>query len=575
MELLSTLTIGLAIALLFGFFAQKIKISPIVGYLIAGIIVSPNSPGITTDYNVVKECAEVGVILLMFSVGMHFKINDLIAVKKIAVFGAVSQIVISTLISAILVKILGWTWTAGIVLGISISVASTVVLTRVLSDNKTLNTPTGHAAIGWLVMEDIFTVLVLVLLPIFFGENSNNSNIGLVLLITIGKLALFVGIVCVIWKFNIIDKILMMIAKNGTRELFILSTLVIALGIAVCASELFGASMALGAFLAGMVVGKSNFSLRVTSEAISITDIFAVLFFVSVGMLFNIAKIYTSWKLIIILFFVVLIIKPLVAILVVKYLKENTKKAIYIGIALGQIGEFSFLLASIASVKYNIFPQQAYNAMILVSIVTITLNTVIYHFLDNILNFLTKKGFFKINIDYEKDKQIENIVKDTRHVIIVGYGPVGKTISNILIKSKITVVIIELNIDTVKIIKDKNIEELKVIYGDATMKEVLLASGILTSEALIISSTFAPAKEIIDCAVELNSKIKILMNTNYIKQAKIFREKNNEKLKDIDLIVHSGEGSAALTLAKEVFDIFKLNNFKEEVNNIYNEIISM
>ena len=394
MELLSTLTIGLAIALLFGFFAQKIKISPIVGYLIAGIIVSPNSPGITTDYNVVKECAEVGVILLMFSVGMHFKINDLIAVKKIAVFGAVSQIVISTLISAILVKILGWTWTAGIVLGISISVASTVVLTRVLSDNKTLNTPTGHAAIGWLVMEDIFTVLVLVLLPIFFGENSNNSNIGLVLLITIGKLALFVGIVCVIWKFNIIDKILMMIAKNGTRELFILSTLVIALGIAVCASELFGASMALGAFLAGMVVGKSNFSLRVTSEAISITDIFAVLFFVSVGMLFNIAKIYTSWKLIIILFFVVLIIKPLVAILVVKYLKENTKKAIYIGIALGQIGEFSFLLASIASVKYNIFPQQAYNAMILVSIVTITLNTVIYHFLDNILNFLTKKGFF-------------------------------------------------------------------------------------------------------------------------------------------------------------------------------------
>lgn len=575
MELLSTLIIGLAIALLFGFFAQKIKISPIVGYLIAGIIVSPNSPGITTDYNVVKECAEVGVILLMFSVGMHFKINDLIAVKKIAVFGAVSQIVISTLISAILVKILGWTWTAGIVLGISISVASTVVLTRVLSDNKTLNTPTGHAAIGWLVMEDIFTVLVLVLLPIFFGENSNNSNIGLVLLITIGKLALFVGIVCVIWKFNIIDKILMMIAKNGTRELFILSTLVIALGIAVCASELFGASMALGAFLAGMVVGKSNFSLRVTSEAISITDIFAVLFFVSVGMLFNIAKIYTSWKLIIILFFVVLIIKPLVAILVVKYLKENTKKAIYIGIALGQIGEFSFLLASIASVKYNIFPQQAYNAMILVSIVTITLNTVIYHFLDNILNFLTKKGFFKINIDYEIDKQIENIVKDTRHVIIVGYGPVGKTISNILIKSKITVVIIELNIDTVKIIKDKNIEELKVIYGDATMKEVLLASGILTSEALIISSTFAPAKEIIDCAVELNSKIKILMNTNYIKQAKIFREKNNEKLKDIDLIVHSGEGSAALTLAKEVFDIFKLNNFKEEVNNIYNEIISM
>jgi CPA2 family monovalent cation:H+ antiporter-2 len=324
-----------------------------------------------------------------------------------------------------------------------------------------------------------------------------------------------------------------------------------------------------------MVVGKSNFSLRVTSEAISITDIFAVLFFVSVGMLFNFAKISTSWELIIILFFIVLIVKPLVAILVVKYLKEPTKKAIYIGIALGQIGEFSFLLASIASIKYNIFPQQAYNAMILVSIVTITLNTVIYHFLDDILKFLTKKGFLKTNINYEIDTQMENIVKDTRHVIIVGYGPVGKVISNILIKSKIIVVFIESNIENVNKIKDKNIEELKVVYGDATMKEVLLASGILTSEALIISSTFAPAEEIIESAIELNSKIKILMNTSYIKQAKIFRQKNNENLKDIDLRVHSGEGSAALTLAKEVFDIFNLNNFKEEVNNIYNEIISM
>ena len=387
MELLSTLAIGLAIALVFGVVAQKIKISPIVGYLIAGIIVSPNSPGISADYNVVKECAEVGIILLMFSVGMHFKLSDLIAVKKIAICGAISQIAVSTLISAVLVKFLGWSWTAGIVFGISISVASTVVLTRVLSDNKTLNTPTGHTAVGWLVMEDIFTILVLVLLPIFFGEVGNNSNIGFVLLKTVGKLILFIGLVGIIWKFNIIDKILMLIATNGTRELFILSTIVIAMGIAICASEMFGASIALGAFLAGMVVGKSNFSLRVTSEAISITDIFAVLFFVSVGMLFNFAKISTSWELIIILFFIVLIVKPLVAILVVKYLKEPTKKAIYIGVALGQIGEFSFLLASIASIKYNIFPQQAYNAMILVSIVTITLNTVIYHFLDDILKY--------------------------------------------------------------------------------------------------------------------------------------------------------------------------------------------
>jgi len=575
MELLSTLAIGLAIALLLGFIAQKIKLSPIVGYLIAGIIVSPHSPGISADYGIVKECAEVGIILLMFSVGLHFKLSDLIAVKKIAIIGALAQILVSTLISAILVKFLGWSWISGIVFGISISVASTVVLTRVLSDNKTLNTPTGHAAVGWLVMEDIFTILVLVILPIFFEESISGTNVFLVLLKMIGKLTLFVGLVWAIWKFSVIDKILRLIAKDGTRELFILSTFVIALGIAVCSYELFGTSMALGAFLAGMIVGKSNFSLRVTSEAISITDIFAVLFFVSVGMLFNAAKLSTSWDLILILFFVILIVKPLVAIIVVKLLKEPIKKAIYIGVALGQIGEFSFLLASLASVEYKIFPEQAYNAMILVSIVTITLNTIVYRFLDDILDFLTKKGFFKTNTNYEIDKQIAGMVKDTRHVILVGYGPVGKSISNILIKSKITVVVIELNIDTVKTIKDKNVEELQVIYGDATMNEVLLASGIITAEALIISSTFAPAKEIINCATELNPKIKILMNTSYIRQAKEFRKKNNKNLKDIDLRVHSGEGSAALTLAKEVFDIFELNNYEEEKHNIYNEIISM
>jgi len=563
LSLIFTLASGLTVALILGYIAQKIKLSPLVGYLIAGILVSPHSPGIVANIGIAQQCAEIGVVLLMFGVGMHFKLTDLVAVKNIAVIGALTQISISTIISAILVKFLGWSWTSGIVLGIAISVASTVVLTRVLSDNKMLHTPTGHAAIGWLIMEDLFTIIILVLLPAFFGNTSSNHNFVLTFIYTILKLSVLIIFALVLGK-KVIPSLLEHIARTGNRELFILTVLVIALGISVCAAEFFGASMALGAFLAGMVVGQSDFSSRATSEALPISDVFAVLFFVSVGMLFDISSLTQAWKLTTILLIVVILIKPITAIVVVKFLKQPIKKAIYIGVALGQIGEFSFILSSLA-VSYGIMSHDAYNAIIFVSIVTITTNTIVYRWVEPTIKYLQKKGYLKIN--YNITDEVEHATKDIRHVIVVGYGPVGKTITKILLQKQLNVTVIEMNIDTVKTIKAKKTKELRAIYGDASQREILMSAAIQTAEALVISTPFAPAQEITEIAKSLNSRIRILVHTTYSESAKKLRKDNS------DLIVRSGEGSVALALAKEVFTIYGSTNFEDEIDKIYKELL--
>lgn len=561
-HILFTMISALTIALILGFIVQKIKLSPLVGYLIAGVLVSPYSPGVVADINITKEFAEIGIILLMFGVGLHFKLTDLLAVRKIAVYGATIQIVIGSLITACLVHFLGWSWAGGLIFGFSIVVSSTVVLTRVLGDNRLLHTPTGHAAIGWLIMEDLLTIVVLVLIPIFFDKTNTEGNFFGTLVITLLKLIFLIVFALVVGQ-KVIPVILRYIAKTGNRELFTLAVLVIALGIAVGAAELFGASMALGAFLAGMVVGQSDFSARATSEALPISDVFAVLFFVSVGMLFDVKALVSSWNLILIIFIIVVLINPIIATFVVLFLKEPLKKAIHIGMALGQIGEFSFILASLL-ISYKLIPQEVYNAVVFVSIVTITLNTVIYRYIDPVLLFLKKKGILKTN--YTIDDEIEAMTKDVRHVIIVGYGPVGRTITNILLKEKINVIILELNIDTVRKIKKSKTEGLYVIHGDASQREILLSAGIQTAEAFVISTPVAPAKDIIEMVKSLNSRVKILINTNYLEHAKNFR-------KDPDLIVCSEEGSVALALSRIILKTFGTSEIEAEMTKIYEELI--
>ena len=517
LDLILTLASGLTVALILGYIAQKIKLSPLVGYLIAGILVSPHSPGFVADMSIAQQCAEIGIVLLMFGVGMHFKLKDLISVKNVVIAGALSQIAITSTITTVCIKLfLGWHWLSGLILGFCIAVASTVVVTRVLSDNKLLHTDIGHTAIGWLIIEDLFTIIILVLLPAFLGNTSSNHNIILTFINAIIKLSILIVFALVVGK-KVIPSLFEHIARTGNRELFILCVLVIALGISICAAKFFGASMALGAFLAGMVVGQSDFSSRATSEALPISDIFSVLFFVSVGMLFNFSSLKSSWALTTILLIIVIFFKPVVATTLVKFLKQPLKKSVKVGFALSQIGEFSFILSSLA-VSYGIMSHDAYNAIIFVSIVTITINTIVYRWIEPAIKHLQKKGYLKIN--YNLTDEVEHATKDIRHVIVVGYGPVGKTITKILLQKQLNVTIIEMNIDTVKSIKAKNIKELRVIYGDASQPEVLISSAIQTAEALVISTPFAPAQEITEISKHLNSRIKILVHTTYSENAK-------------------------------------------------------
>lgn len=539
-NIIYTLTAGLSVALLFGFITQKLRLSPIVGYLIAGMVIGPFSPGIVADTKIAEQFAEIGIILLMFGVGLHFHLKDLLAVKKIAIPGALAQIGITTIFSMFLAHYLGWGWNAGIVYGIAISVASTVVLTRVLSDNHNLNTPAGHLALGWLIVEDLFTIFVLVLLPAFFKiTEPDGGAVWSAFVLTLIKVSALITFMLAAGK-KLIPAILSFVARTGARDLFTLVILVLALGVAVGAAEFFGASIALGAFLAGMVVGQSGFSARAASEALPMRDAFAVLFFVSVGMLFKPAAFFDNWELLIATLAIILIVKPIAAVAVVLFLKQPLAKALSVGVALAQVGEFSFILASLG-ISLHVLPDSAGSTIIAAAIISITLNPLLYKCTNPLIKFLKLKGN-----ENPHNTPIESHIQfnDDRHrVLIIGYGPVGKIVTNILLIGNMDVVVIELNIDAIREIQNSKQNGLYGVHGDAEKKEILLHSGIENAQALIISSSSAPAAEIIEVVRSINPDVKILVYTKYISQA--------QKLKKIGAhAVFSGEGSVAVELSK-------------------------
>lgn len=539
-DLIVTLTGGLTAALILGFITQRMKLSPIVGYLLAGIMVGPFTPGFVANHDIAMQAAEIGVILLMFGVGLHFHLKDLLAVSRVAIPGAIVQIAVATALGAVMTKIFGWSWSAGIVFGMAISVASTVVLTRVLADNRALHTPVGHIAVGWLIVEDLFTVVVLVLLPAIFGAGPEGGaaaggvwgQLGIALLKLIG-LVLFAFAV----GGKLIPLFLGYVARTGSRELFTLTVLVLALGIAVGSAKFFGASMALGAFLAGMIVGQSDYSARAASDALPMRDAFAVLFFVSVGMLFEPAAIKEDWPLILVTLGVVLIGKPLAAVAVVLVLKRPLRAALSIAVALAQIGEFSFILAALA-IQLKILPAEATNALVVGSVVSITLNPLLYPLIDPALRWLEKRKLLRPSpVSLEMSQVKPNRGAD--RVVVIGFGPVGRTVSRILHDNKIEVVVIDMNIDTVQHLLA---EGKQAIFGDAAQREILEHAGIAQARGLIISTSSAPAKDVVEAARDLNPKVQILTRAAYLKEAEALRQAGADA-------VFSSEGEIALSMA--------------------------
>ena len=549
--LIPTLVGALTAALILGFISQKLKLSPIVGYLLAGVIVGPYSPGFVADAATAEECSEIGIILLMFGVGLHFHLKALISVQKIAVPGAIVQITAATILGSVATHFFGWSWLSGAVFGISISVASTVVLTRVLSDNRVLHTPGGHVALGWLIVEDLFTILVLVILPVILQPDGGNvwATLGVTTL-KIAGLILFTLIV----GQKLIPLLLTYVARTGTRDLFTLAVLVLALGIAVGSAYFFGASMALGAFLAGMVVGQSEFSARAASEALPMRDAFAVLFFVSVGMLFNPADLVEHWQLILVTLAIVMLGKPLASLIVVLFLRKPLKLALIVSVALAQIGEFSFILAAMGK-KYDILPPEASGAIIVAAVISITLNPIIYSRINPMFRKLEQTRLHAWIMRRDHENSLPPVTEDTQRLIVVGFGPVGRTLVRILERNNIEPVIIEMNIDTVKKLRKEN---KLVVHGDATLPEVLNHAGVNKAQGIIISSSAIPSREVVEAARSINPDIPVTIYSFYLRDVKILRGKKNTT-------VISGEESAAIAMASHLMRT--LGATEEQIDN--------
>jgi CPA2 family monovalent cation:H+ antiporter-2 len=536
-DLILTATSGLTAALILGYITQRLGLSPIVGYLLAGVVVGPYTPGFSANRELAEQLAEVGVILLMFGVGLQFHFKELLAVKRVAVPGAIVQSAVATALGAVAVHTLGWPWSSGIVFGLALSVASTVVLVRVLSDSNDLHTPVGHIAVGWLVVEDLFTVVVLVLLPVLVGGSrlTGPSTIFWSLAIAVGKIAALVLLTTVVGG-RVIPKILERVAMTRSRELFNLSVLVIALGIAAGSALLFNVSMALGAFLAGLVVGRSEFAGRAAGEAVTLRDAFGVLFFVSVGMLFNPRGLADAPGLLAMALAIVLVGKPLATLLIVRALRHPMIVALAVAVALAQIGEFSFILATLAR-DLGVLNQAGTNAIIATAILTISANPLLYRLVDPTAARL--RGHSE-----PASPAAAGLRPDARYrAIVVGYGPTGQAVTRLLLQNGIDPTVIDLNLAVVRQLREAG---LPVVYGDASRRDTVVEAGIANAGYLILASAqMRGAEEIIRLARELNRDIRILARAAYLRELPPIRRAGAD-------VAFSGEGEVALAFTEAI-----------------------
>jgi CPA2 family monovalent cation:H+ antiporter-2 len=533
--LILTLTTALTAALVLGFITHALRLSPIVGYLLAGIAVGPFTPGFEADHGVAEQLAEVGVILLMFGVGLHFHVRELMAVKGIAVPGALVQSLVATLLGALVGRLVGWDWPTAVIFGGATSVASTVVLIRVLSDNHDLHTRAGHIAVGWLVVEDLLTVVALVLLPTLLNAQSGPVGAATALGLAALKIGLLVGLLVVVGG-RVIPWTLERVAATRSRELFTLAVLVIALGIAVVSAKLFGVSMALGAFLAGMIVGRSDFSLRAASEALPMRDAFAVLFFVSVGMLFDPRTLIEAPGLIAATLGIILVAKPLAALAISVVLGYPLRVALPVAMSLAQIGEFSFMLAAVAR-ELGAMPDRAVDALVAAAIASITLNPLLYRAARAIEPALARR----FGVAAEPAADADELSGDAAHrAIVVGYGPVGQTVTELLLDNGIEPIVIELNLDTVRRLRTFDV---RAVYGDASRPDILAEADIARARHLLLTAaTGAAEEEIVRRARELNPEIRVVVRTQYTRQVPAVR-----KAGATDVFADEGEVALAMT----------------------------
>jgi CPA2 family monovalent cation:H+ antiporter-2 len=519
---------GLGFGLLFGFITSRLKLSPIVGYLLAGVMVGPHTPGFVADPKLAAQLAEIGVILLMFSVGMHFDISELLRVKGVAIPGAFFQSGTAIALSVLLVPLFGLPTGTALLLGVAVSVASTVVLLRVLIDAGKLHTPEGHTAVGWLIMEDLFTIAALVLLPTIAGaqKGGSDTSLGWAMAKTLGSIAAAFVLILVFGR-HVLPRLMVFVARTRSSELFTLAVLVVAMGVAIGSAKLFGVSMALGAFLAGLVVAQSDVGKQAEITLGPFRDVFSVLFFVSVGMLFDPAALREHLWLTLAVLAVVIVGKPLAALLIVLALRKPLRTAVTAAIALGQIGEFSFILGDLARVHGYFEPHHS-SILVTVAIVSITLNPLAFPLAQKIekaLGALPGIGPRLAALGKSDSlRELSSAPQDagSAEAIVVGYGPVGRAVVARLREAGVNTFVIDLNVDTVQQLRREGIP---AIFGESQSKEILAAAGIAEARELILAIPEPQQRlDTIRAAQHLNPGIRIMTRTRYATEAPLMEE---------------------------------------------------
>ncbi|MCL2893342.1 YbaL family putative K(+) efflux transporter [Brenneria tiliae] len=511
--LISTIAGGLVLAFLLGILANRLRISPLVGYLAAGVLVGPFTPGFVADTSLASELAELGVILLMFGVGLHFSLKDLMAVKSIAIPGAIAQIAVATLLGMGLSALLGWSLASGLVFGLCLSTASTVVLLRALEERQLIDSQRGQIAIGWLIVEDLAMVLTLVLLPAFGdmigAEHADTGKLLRDLAWTIGKVIAFITLMIVVGR-RLVPWVLAKSASTGSRELFTLAVLAMALGIAFGAVKLFDVSFALGAFFAGVVLNESELSQRAAHDTLPLRDAFAVLFFVSVGMLFDPMILINDPVAVLVTLAIIVFGKSAAAFLLVRLFGHSKRTALTISASLAQIGEFAFILAGLG-IALGLLSEEGRSLVLAGAILSIMLNPLLFTMLER---YLAKNETIEEQIVEEAIEEEKQIPVDMcNHALLVGYGRVGSLIGAKLHQAGIPVVVVENSRARVDALREQGI---KAVLGNATKPEIMEIARLDCARWLLLTIPNGyEAGEIVAAARERRDDLEIIARAHY------------------------------------------------------------
>jgi CPA2 family monovalent cation:H+ antiporter-2 len=518
--LIVTLASGFGLAFLLGMAAQRVKLPPLVGYLVAGIIIGPSTPGFAADAGLAAQLAEIGVVLLMFGVGLHFSFGDLMAVKGVAVPGALARIAMVSGLTAAVAQLWGWGWAPGLLLGVALSVASTVVVLRVLGEAGLLDSVDGRIAVGWLIVEDLAMVLALVLLPALAGALNGGAdaaatNVWRDLGVTLIKVALFVVLMLVVGT-RAVPWLLARVARTGSRELFTLAVLAVALGIAVGAAALFGVSFALGAFFAGVVIAESDLSHQAAADALPLQDAFAVLFFVSVGMLLDPLVLVREPMRVLLVVVIIVVAKGLMTFALALVLRRPVRSALLISASLAQIGEFSFILAGL-SISLGLLPEQGRDLILAGALVSITVNPLLMRAVNRVDQWFQRRPRLLASIEREASaarevshRGLHTPMRD--HVVLIGYGRVGRRIGDALGREGIPYVVVDRDRVAVEALRKRGVP---AVFGDAARPGILGHVHLESARMLIVASPDTyQARRVTEIARAANPDVEVAARTH-------------------------------------------------------------